>query len=455
MKFYSQVSQDRFLFERFFFGKRNGIFVDIGAYDGEKFSNSFFFEQSMGWRGLCIEPQPIPFSKLVATRTAQCEQVCVSDFEGEADFMESKAGIDETMLSGLKQNFDPRHVERLIRFSTENALRKVRVVKLSSLLEKYGLYDIDYCSIDVEGAELSIISELDLEKFRISVFTIENNYDDDRITKLMDAKGYDFVIKLEQDYIFKRRDVKQLPMTTVFCAVWHGDPRRWELLRGHSENLKRQSIPINVVYVFDGGDIPPPWLEGSAVSVREPLSIYQAWNVALSLVKTPLTMNLNLDDRLAINAVELMQNALLQTGAAIVGGDWKICYSQADTDNVTDCQDAAQIPCAFNCWPPTPGTLTRLGTGTGENNSLGPATMWRMDAHFGAPRYPWRFVDGSLISSVADKAWWDLLKQNKQKAFRIPMVIGNYHSHPTEQAEFRKTPENELSLLNTLGPSLL
>ena len=455
MKFYSQVLQDRFIFERFFFGKRNGVFVDIGAYDGEKFSNTLFFEQSMGWSGLCIEPQLVPFSKLVTMRTAQCEQVCVSDFEGESDFVESTAGINETMLSGLERNFDPRHIERLEKVSTETVVRKVRVVKLSTLLEKYSLYDVDYCSIDVEGAELAIISELDLDKFKISVFTIENNYDDDRIEKTMEAKGYDFVIKLEQDYVFKRRDVKLLPITTVFCAVWHRDPRRLELLKGHAENLKRQTIPINIVYVFDGGDIPPSWLEGSVVSVREQLTIYQAWNIALSMIRTPLAMNLNLDDRLAGDAVELMQNALLQTGATIVGGDWNICYSQVDTDNVKNCHDATQIPLVLNSWPPAPSTVTRLGSGTGDNGTLGPATMWRMDAHFGAPRYPWRFADGSLIYSVADVAWWRLLTQNKKKVFRIPSVIGNYYSHPAEQAEFRMTPENEMNLMRTIGTSLL
>lgn len=455
MKFYSQVSQDRFLFERFFFGKRNGVFVDIGAYDGEKFSNSLFFEQSMGWSGLCVEPQSAPFSKLVATRTAQCEQVCVSNFEGEADFVESKAGIDETMLSGLARDFDPRHVERLKKFSTESVVKKMRVVKLSTLLENYGLYDIDYCSIDVEGAELSIISELDLDKFRISVFTIENNYDDDRITRLMNAKGYEFVTKIEQDYVFKRRDVKLLPMTTVFCAVWHGDPQRWELLRGHSENLKRQTVPINVIYVFDGGDIPPSWVEGNAVSVRESLTIYQAWNVALSMVRTPLTMNLNLDDRLAVDAVELMQNALLNAGAAIIGGDWNICYSQADTDDIEKCYDITHIPFNPDAWPPVQGTVTRLGSGTGERGTLGPATMWRMDAHIGVPHYPWRFADGSLIFSVADVAWWGILNQQNKKLLRIPKVIGNYFSHPTEQAEFRKTPEDEMRLINNLGTLFL
>jgi hypothetical protein len=48
MKFSSQVGQDRFLFDHFFRGKRDGVFVDVGAYDGEKFSNSLFFERHMG-----------------------------------------------------------------------------------------------------------------------------------------------------------------------------------------------------------------------------------------------------------------------------------------------------------------------------------------------------------------------------------------------------------------------
>ncbi len=454
MNFYSQVSQDRYLFERFFFGKRQGVFVDIGAYDGQKFSNTLFFEQSMGWRGLCVEPQAEPFKKLVATRTAHCEQVCVSNFEGEADFVESSAGVDETVLSGLATTFDPRHVARLKIVSTDTMVRKVPVVKLSTLLEKYGLHDIDYCSIDAEGAELSILSEIDFDKFRISVLTIENNYDDDRIPKLMASKGYEFITKLEQDYVFKRRDVTPLPLTTVFCAVWHGDPQRLELLRGHSENLKRQTVPVNTIYVFDGGDTPPDWLGGSVVTVKESLSIYQAWNVALSLVRTPLVMNLNLDDRLAVNAIELMQSALLAQGADIIGGDWNICHSQAQTDSIEICYDANRVPFMAS-WPPTPGTVTRLGSGTGNRGTLGPATMWRMDAHIGLPRYPWRFADGSPIQSIGDAVWWNALYRQNKKPIRVPVVIGNYHSHPSEQAEFRKQPEDEHDLLSRLGYSLL
>ena len=64
MRFYSQVGQDRFLLENFFRGRRGGVFLDIGAYDGETLSNTLFFEKTMGWTGLCVEPLPSAASRL-------------------------------------------------------------------------------------------------------------------------------------------------------------------------------------------------------------------------------------------------------------------------------------------------------------------------------------------------------------------------------------------------------
>src|SRR6185295_5167662 len=137
VKFYSQVGQDRFLLENFFRGKRRGVFVDVGAYDGEKFSNSLFFERSMGWTGLCVEPLPSAFAKLKTLRRVACERICVADFEGQAEFVETDAGIDEKMLSGLSANFDERHVERLRRVATRTMRLQVPVVRASSLFERH------------------------------------------------------------------------------------------------------------------------------------------------------------------------------------------------------------------------------------------------------------------------------------------------------------------------------
>jgi FkbM family methyltransferase len=453
VKFYSQVGQDRVLFENYFRGKRGGIFVDIGAYDGETHSNTLFFERSMGWTGLCVEPIDSVFAKLRTVRRAMCEQVCVADFEGEAEFTETEvAGIDEKMLSGLTGHFDPRHHQR-IAYSRTRTRRMVSVTTLATLLERHGLYDVDYCSVDTEGAELAILSTLDPERFRISLLTVENNYDDDRLVRLMEEKNYELIGKLEQDYIFKRRDIRPLPRVSVICAVWHGDPNRFELLRGHAANLAAQTVPLEPIYVFDGGDAPPDWLSGRIISVKEDLTIYQAWNLALSVVATPLVMNLNLDDRLAPDAMQRMEIALHNEKAVAIGGDWKICYSQDETDAVEPCFPAARLPFAPE-WPPKPGTQTRLGSGTANRGTYGPATMWRTDVHMNLPRFPWRLQDGSLVRVAGDAAWWSVLRDaRKHKLVRLPIVIGNYHSHPADQAEFRYA--DELPLLNEPGVSLL
>jgi FkbM family methyltransferase len=237
MEFFSRVGQDHFLFENFFCGKRGGVFVDIGAYDGVKFSNSLFFERHLGWRGLCIEPLPSAFAKLSAQRRARCLQLCVSDFEGTADFFECDAGIDEKMLSGLARHFDPRHVERVKTQASDGRSFQVPVRRLSDVLAEHGLYEIDFCSIDTEGAELSILSELDTERFRVAVFTVKNNYDEPGLRELMAAKGYDLAARLEHDDVYVRRGVKQLPRTSVICAAWHGEQDRDALVRAHAENL--------------------------------------------------------------------------------------------------------------------------------------------------------------------------------------------------------------------------
>jgi hypothetical protein len=77
-----------------------------------------------------------------------------------------------------------------------------------------------------------------------------------------------------------------------------------------------------------------------------------------------------------------------------------------------------------------------------------------MDAHIGVPRYPWRLPEGTTLKVVGDLAWWTLLTRHlKKKVVRVTDVIGNYHSHPNAQAEFRG-PQNEASLMSELGVSL-
>ena len=102
------------------------------------------------------------------------------------------------------------------------------------------------------------------------------------------------------------------------------------------ENLRRQSAPYRAIYVFDAKDTPPSWLEGTTISVSDPLTLYQAWNIALANVTTPLVMNLNVDDRLAPDAIRIMAEAFDgDPDIFLVGGDWKVCFDEAETDDVS------------------------------------------------------------------------------------------------------------------------
>jgi len=250
--------------------------------------------------------------------------------------------------------------------------------------------------------------------------------------------------------------IRQLPKTTVICAVWHNDPDRHRLLRSHQANLDRQTVQIERIYVFDNNDTPPPDIRGTVVVVSEKISLYQAWNAALAMVKTPYVMNLNLDDRLAPDAVAIMETAIqTDSEAFLVGGDWRICYSQDETDDVKQAYSITDLP-VVPTWPPESRTPARMGSGDGGRGTLGPACLWRMAAHLQYPRYPWRFNDGTLIRSAADAIWWGLIASQMKKTLkRIPLVIGNYYSHPDSQAEFRVDGMNELEKAQTVGVSFL
>ena len=86
-----------------------------------------------------------------------------------------------------------------------------------------------------------------------------------------------------------------MPKTTIICAVWSKDPLRTALLEQHQSNLDLLSVKTERVYVFENNDIPPKFLKGSIIVCNHPLTIYEAWNVAIPLVRTPFLMNLNLN----------------------------------------------------------------------------------------------------------------------------------------------------------------
>jgi FkbM family methyltransferase len=207
MKYYSQYLQDKYIFENLFYEKRDGIFIDIGACDGKDLSNTFFFENELNWSGICFEPINSYFEQLKKNRNSICINAAVADFNGDGKFLEIEGYAK--MLSGLVNSLSHNWInvidEQIKIHGGSKKEIDVNCVVLNDILEKNKIYKVDLCSIDTEGGEFNIIKTIDLNKFDIDVFIIENNGQTETTKNYLIEHGYEFVIKIMNDEIFKKK----------------------------------------------------------------------------------------------------------------------------------------------------------------------------------------------------------------------------------------------------------
>ena len=172
--FFSQAGQDRYVHSRFFASTRNGVFVEIGGYNGFEGSNCLFFEKFMGWTGIIVEAARGLADMIPTTRSQPVVHAAIMDRDGTAEFIEVTRGY--TQMGGLAESYDPGMIDT-VRRSPQHEERTVQVpaMRLDTLLRAHRPGKIDYMSIDAEGAERLILEPFDFSEFDISVITTENN----------------------------------------------------------------------------------------------------------------------------------------------------------------------------------------------------------------------------------------------------------------------------------------
>ena len=205
MQYYGQNEQDRILNEKYFDNKKSGVFVDIGAHDGISGSNTYFFERELRWSGICLEPIPEVFEKLVKNRNCICSDIAAWTEKTTKKFR--KITGHSEMLSGFVDTYHPSHLARIsdefVRHSQDVEDIEVECEDINVILDKWRIFDIDIFSIDTEGSEYQIIKHLDFGKFKVKVFVIENNYGDTSIEEFLKTKGYkkDITVGVDEFYI--------------------------------------------------------------------------------------------------------------------------------------------------------------------------------------------------------------------------------------------------------------
>jgi len=172
--YYSQSNQDKWVIE-FFKSKKNGYFIDLGAYDGIQTSNTYFLEKNLEWSGICVEANPTIYQSLIKNRKSKNINVALNNYVGECFFTN-----DKITTTGIK-----------VLCNTLNNI----------LVEHDCPKNIDYLSIDIEGYEYIVLKDFDFKKWNVGLMTIEHNlYCDgsdrkDKIFKLMSENGFTRVVE--------------------------------------------------------------------------------------------------------------------------------------------------------------------------------------------------------------------------------------------------------------------
>lgn len=200
---HSQFGEDEFLLEHFFFDRTGGTFIEMGALDGDALSNTYFFERQKGWRGLMIEGSPKLAEKLFRNRP-QAVTVNAMICGEERDLH----WLDKGAVGGAYELLPQRIIDKFYGDKLEEIVAGAPVVpcvKLGRLLQRFGVRHVDLFSLDVEGAELSVLKTIDFSAFTASVLMMEvqsTSYNKAPPVVYMRDQGYVDYGYIKNNYIF-------------------------------------------------------------------------------------------------------------------------------------------------------------------------------------------------------------------------------------------------------------
>lgn len=196
----SQLGQDINVVN-FYKEKPNGFFIEIGANDGVLLSNTFLLEKHYGWTGICAEPIPSSYKKLVINRENSkcCDSAVYSESGLVLVFDISKVN---DLLSGISVDID---CHKKTVDSNKTSIH-VNTISLLDLLKKYDAPKfIEYMSIDTEGSEYEILKTFNFNEYTFGLIDIEHNWIEPKrtlIRTLLESNNYVYIGPNNFDDVF-------------------------------------------------------------------------------------------------------------------------------------------------------------------------------------------------------------------------------------------------------------
>jgi len=167
-----------------FYGRTNGISLELGGLDGVLMSETLVLEQRLGWRRVIIEASPRYRARrqqaapeVVGVTAAICSSPGVVHHVGTS----GASGILEYMPTTYLEKYFPHalaafrranHSWAAVDFSKLASI-PVRCAPLTSVLDAIGVQWVHFFILDTEGSELNILHTVDWDRVHFGVLCIE------------------------------------------------------------------------------------------------------------------------------------------------------------------------------------------------------------------------------------------------------------------------------------------
>ena len=193
---YGEFAEDVFI-NRVFKDFNSGFYIDIGAYHPFKGSLTYLLFQK-GWRGMNIDLSKDSIDLFNMARPNDYNINCaISNFNGKTVYYQNSEINQQNSL--LKSHNKQKEIE-------------IHAFTLDELLNSKKVDKCEYLNIDTEGTEFDILQNINFDKLKPSLVSIEensfdlNNENKNNIINLMMKKNYRLINIIGVTMFFTKKE---------------------------------------------------------------------------------------------------------------------------------------------------------------------------------------------------------------------------------------------------------
>ena len=242
---YSQQLEDIYLFNELSPPKnflKNMHLIEVGAFDGRRYSNTLLLENKFKLKTILIEPEPNNFKNILRNRPkSTCLNYAISHKEELVKFRCGGAvgGIFSKMSKDHKKSFSSNFGKEI----------EILALPLSKVFNENSVKEIYLLSIDCEGGDFDVLKSINFKEIFIHIILVEISHNKREIEELITSNGFNLERNLFVNQIWINTKSKIIPK-----AIKPSIPIAWKTLflekhlKKESENICLNFKQKNIFY---------------------------------------------------------------------------------------------------------------------------------------------------------------------------------------------------------------